>query len=1076
MEELLADIRFRQALEEIAVEESRPFEAIESEAKVYIKELYSTQNPVFQSIGLQIVQYILSRGYDKSIDVNEQELKKLARLMRRHSIAFIMTHKTYIDMFVLAVVLARYGLPIPYIFSGINMGFLGLGELGRKTGAIFIRRSFKDNKVYKLSLRHFISSVVDKRQHFMWAIEGTRSRTGKLVWPKMGILKYIIEAEENSRNEVKYVPVSIVYDLIPDVDEMTKEGRGKDKGKENLFWFLNYIRKMEKDFGKISIRFGDPVPIYQSDNAVIPHMEDSQNKGTLSKIAFEIVHDINKITPVTTASLICISLLSQFALSNKSIELIVLQLMALIEYNKADALVDRGKPISQSVQSSINLLIQSNLIRQLGEGRQAKYSIIPENYLTATYYANMAVHHLYHRAFIELALVHISKYKVQDRMNLFWTEIMRLRDLFKFEFFYSNKADFSDQIESNLNFLDPNWEELILKDDFTPDMLLKDQHIVVANVVLTTYLEAYKVVGHTLKSLSVNESYSDADLITNCLFVGEELHWKGKIHRVDSVSKPFIINGIRLAKNKNLIPDGKRAKFEQIDSWINELTELQEHIKSLDSYVTDVQFESKVIPIDKNIIPGTNYESITDAVLNGERGPHIGAFFDLDRTLINGFSAKQFLTTRIKSGKMTPKEAIGQFGGVIVYAMGNRNFGGLASVSAKGVKGIEEKVFIEMGEEVYLKHLAKSIFPESRALVEAHFEMGHTVAIISAATPYQVNPIARDLGIQHVMCTRMEVAKGKFTGNIVQPPCWGQGKSDAAIKLAEEHDLDLEKSHFYTDSIDDLPLMQIVGHPHPVNPDHELSKVAFENNWEISRFTEIEDPGVVNIARTIAAFGSLIPAAFTGVAMGSMNFSKRDGINNMIGIVGDLGCSLAGIKLVVKGVEHIDNNRPAVFLFNHQSNVDFLILAKLLRRDVIAVAKKELKASPVGPFFSAAGVVFVDRKNKDKAIEALKPAVDEIKKGLSLAIAPEGTRSYDYNLGAFKKGAFHMAMDAGVPVVPIVIKNAHDIMPRGTSLVRPAVVEVVVLPAFHTNDWNRKKLNEHIEEVRQAYLKELNQL
>ena len=162
---------------------------------------------------METAQYVLSRGYEKTIDVNAGELKQVTKLMRKYPVAFVLTHKSYIDTIVLAVALARYGLPMPHTFAGINMSFMGVGQFGRQNGIIFIRRSFKDNLVYKATLRHYIASLVRNKVHFMWAIEGTRSRTGKLVWPKMGILKYIMEGEKDSRQEVKYVPVSIVYDL-----------------------------------------------------------------------------------------------------------------------------------------------------------------------------------------------------------------------------------------------------------------------------------------------------------------------------------------------------------------------------------------------------------------------------------------------------------------------------------------------------------------------------------------------------------------------------------------------------------------------------------------------------------------------------------------------------------------------------------------------------------------------------------------------------------------------------------------------------------------------------------------------
>ena len=140
------------------------------------------------------------------------------------------------------------------------------------------------------------------------------------------------------------------------------------------------------------------------------------------------------------------------------------------------------------------------------------------------------------------------------------------------------------------------------------------------------------------------------------------------------------------------------------------------------------------------------------------------------------------------------------------------------------------------------------------------------------------------------------------------------------------------------------------------------------------------------------------------------------------------------------------------------------------------VAKKELQKMPIiGQMLMASGTIFLDRTDKDKAIEAMKPAVESLKTGMSVVIFPEGTRSYDYTLGQFKKGAFHLAMQAGVPLVPIILKNAHDAMPRGSNIFKPTMVEVVVLPPIPTSDWKLEDLDQNIADVRALFLKELGQ-
>ena len=1079
IEQILNDPKFQKTLKVLAEQKGETLEAIQQEAGIYLKELYTEQKPIANLIGIQAIEYILSRGYDRTIDVNAKEIKELTKLMRRHPIAFVMTHKTYIDMFVLMLVLARHGLPIPYVFAGINMSFMGMGYLGRQTGAIFIRRSFKDNHVYKATLRHFIATVINNKGSFMWAIEGTRSRTGKLVWPKMGILKYILEGERYSKQSVKYVPVSIVYDLIPDVKDMTEEGRGKIKQAETLSWFMRYVRKMGEDFGKISLRFGEPVKL--SEEIYIPDHEDDEptTKNEIPRFAFELVHNINQITPVTTASLICTSILSQYALTKRSIESSIADLMPLVESRKQDALVDRGKPIGESVQIALNLLKQAEIVQQQGEGVHAKYTISPDQFLQATYYTNMAAHHLYHRAFVELALVHLMKSRKKTQRRLaFWTDIMQLRDLFKFEFFYSTKPTFSDEIEQALTLIEPNWVEVINGDKKAIKEILDNRKVIVAPAVLFTYIEAYRVIAQALKTWNPIDEFSDKRFIDGCLLLGGEMHWQGHISRIESVSKPFLVNGLRLAKNRRLIPTSADNKQKQIDKFIEELDDLSSRIKTLQSITLEQPTEvAPAVPLERDVVPGSRTEAVTQDIMSDEEGAHIGAFFDLDRTLIRDFSAKEFMQGRLLSGKVTAREILSQFAGVIVYAIGQKNFAGLAALSAQGIKGVKEQEFIELGEEVYLKHLADSIYPESRALVAAHLAKGHTVAIISAATPYQVNPIARDLGIEHVMCTRMEVKNGKFTGSVVEPACWGDGKAYAAKELAKEYNLDLSKSYFYTDSAEDMPLLEIVGNPIAMNPDMKLSATAFQNNWPVYRFNEKERPGLMGIVRTSLAMGSMIPAAWAGVLTGATNQSWTDGVNSMMATFGDLGTAMAGLKISIKGEENLWLHRPAVFLFNHQSSADLFIVAKLLRKDARAIAKKELKNYPIlGQLLAAGGIIFVDRANREKAIEALKPAVEALKSGTSIAIAPEGTRSYDKTLGKFKKGAFHLAIQGKVPIVPIVIKNAHDAMPRGTSVFRPTLIEVVVLDAFQTTDWTTENLDEHIKTVRDAYLKELGQI
>ena len=465
------------------------------------------------------------------------------------------------------------------------------------------------------------------------------------------------------------------------------------------------------------------------------------------------------------------------------------------------------------------------------------------------------------------------------------------------------------------------------------------------------------------------------------------------------------------------------------------------------------------------------YTQVTKEIRSGPAGPETAAFFDLDRTLLSGFSAIAFFQHRLLSGRMSPRELVESVAAATSFSLGKTGFSALVTGAAAAFRGFSERALMEIGEEIFEKQLAREIYPESRALVEAHQHMGHTVAIVSSALPHQVEPVARALGIEFVLCTHLETRDGAFTGRVVKPTCYGEGKAFYARELAQKVGCDLRQSYFYSDSHEDLPLFEIVGKPRPLNPDRTLSEVAQARGWPARSFRRRGRPGVAEMLRTGLAWWSVVPSFAAGIPVALMNGSRRDAVNVGLSTWGELGTALAGIELAVEGEEHLWAERPAVFIFNHQSGIDTLLLCKLLRRDVVAIGKQELRSTPLlGPLFAFAGMVFVDRADHEKALAALGPAVEALRSGLSLAIAPEGTRSSTTHVGRFKKGAFHLAMQAGVPIVPIVFRNALDALPKHSMVIRPARVEAVVHPPVSTEGWTRESLDARIEEVRRIYL------
>ncbi len=458
-------------------------------------------------------------------------------------------------------------------------------------------------------------------------------------------------------------------------------------------------------------------------------------------------------------------------------------------------------------------------------------------------------------------------------------------------------------------------------------------------------------------------------------------------------------------------------------------------------------------------------------------GPQIGAFFDFDGTVISGYSAFAFIEEQIKRGHLSPRELIELVGAMASFGLGKMGFSAMMLGMAQFLRGVREDSYAAFGRELFESHIARQIYPESRALVEAHLRKGHTVAIISSATPYQVEPAAHDLNIEHVLCTHLEVEKGMFTGAVVRPTCFGQGKVTAAESLVEKFGVDLDQSFFYSDSDDDIQLLERVGNPRPLNPNKKLLAIAENRGWPVRRFGSRGQTHVANLIRSLLVPASLVGSFLAGLPILALTGSRRDALNFSVSVFADTASALIGLNLKVKGEQHLWSHRPAVFIFNHQSNVDMVIIARLLRRDITGVGKREIRDMPViGRVMEAAGVVLIDRRNSASAIEAMKPLVDAMRvEGKSVCLSPEGTRASTIRLADFKKGAFHLAMQAGVPIVPIVIQNSGDVQPKGDFLYHPGTVEVEVLPPIDTSKWSADTIDKHVADVRAMYLRVLEQ-
>jgi putative phosphoserine phosphatase / 1-acylglycerol-3-phosphate O-acyltransferase len=453
-------------------------------------------------------------------------------------------------------------------------------------------------------------------------------------------------------------------------------------------------------------------------------------------------------------------------------------------------------------------------------------------------------------------------------------------------------------------------------------------------------------------------------------------------------------------------------------------------------------------------------------------GPSVGAFFDLDGTLVAGFTGVLMTQDRLRRGQMGVGEFIGMVQAGLNHQLGRSEFEDLIGKGARMLHGNSLSDLDQLGERLFLQHVQKRIYPEMRDMVRAHQARGHTVVLSSSALTVQVEPVARFLGIDNILSNKFETDDdGLITGEVKTPIIWGPGKARAVQAFAADNDVDLAKSYFYADGDEDVALMYLVGNPRPTNPGGKMEAVAIKRGWPVLRFSSRSGSSPVSQLRTVAGIASLVPAAAGALGLGLLTRNRRTGVNFFTASWTRLLMASIGINLNVVGEENLTAKRPAVFLFNHRNQVDPFIAGRLISDNFTSVGKKELEKDPLmGTIGRVLDAAFIDRDDPKAAVESLHKIEELARKGISVLIAPEGTRLDTTEVGEFKKGPFRIAMAAGVPLVPIVIRNAEVIAERNSSTFNPGSVDVAVFPPISTDDWTTENLAERIAEVRQLYL------
>ncbi len=586
---ILGSAGFRAGIARLSRDLGRPEKRVERQAARYLREIAAKHSPFLMDLAARLIRRLYMMGYEEEIRFDREQLDRIFALGRRFPLVFLPSHKSNLDHLLLQYLFYMLGHSPNHTAGGINMNFFPIGPLVRRCGVFFIRRTFRDNELYKFVLRSYLDYLIEKRFHLEWYLEGGRSRTGKLLPPRFGMLNYVVDSYKRGKSEdIYFVPCSITYDQISDVGDYVAEAGGGQKERESFGWFLKVVGRLRRRYGRIYLRFHEPVSVRGYLGA--PEAIDSvEGNLEVQKFAFRLEHRINLVTPITPVSLVTLALLGAGDRS-LALEEVYEETKGLLRYVGRRGLPTTGQPLlrdAASVRATLDSLVSNGVVSCFSEeGAEEVFSIASGQALAAAYYRNTIIHFFLVRSITELSLLKVASKRGDKPEALFWEDAFRLRDTLKFDFFFAQKETFRTNVLDELALLSDDPAQTIAQGMSAARSLLSLAHPLVASRVLRSFLEAYLVVASCLERLPVDEGgegeFDEAAFLTTCQAVGKQFLLQKRVLHQESLSLIYFRTGLKLARNRGLLEEGSTNLKQRREAFAAEMRELVKRVDAID--------------------------------------------------------------------------------------------------------------------------------------------------------------------------------------------------------------------------------------------------------------------------------------------------------------------------------------------------------------------------------------------------------------------------------------------------------------------------------------------------------------
>jgi glycerol-3-phosphate O-acyltransferase len=565
IEEALRDRTLNRSLQEHAAEAQRRMESVIAEARRDLESIAARPSTTVVGLAVPVLHWVFNRIYD-GIDVDEAGLERAMKSAARAPIVLCPSHKSHVDYLVMSYVLWNRGYSVPLVAAGTNLSFFPLGPFFRRGGAFFLRRSFKGDKVYTAAFRAYIKRLVHEGVHQEFFLEGGRSRTGKLLTPKLGMLTWEVDAVlEGAANDIHFVPVSIDYEKVVESGSYSAELSGGEKRPEDFKALLSTHKVLRSNYGRIHLRFDEPVSLldFIQTRGLSPiGMTEEQKKSLVRALGNRIIYGISRVSTVTPYALVSAALLAhrgRGAPASELTERIALLRRIAAEEGYPISTQLRGAPASPTVNGPVQAAMRSFIADQSVRIQEVKgetiYIVPEERRAQLSFYKNTLMNLVAPQSLAANAVLTRSpatREQVQEAA-------LFLSRLLKFEFVYRVGATFETSFSNALEGL--RRSGLVKEVEGRIAAGDTDQLGFMADLS-RDFLEGYLAAALTLKDLVQVGPMEPRAFVKAALETGRAEYLAGRISTPEALSKSSVENAVLFFLDQQILAEeAKRLRL-----------------------------------------------------------------------------------------------------------------------------------------------------------------------------------------------------------------------------------------------------------------------------------------------------------------------------------------------------------------------------------------------------------------------------------------------------------------------------------------------------------------------------------